>query len=59
MQASFSIVTPEMRKIFEDYLNKISKSGKLLINATIWAEYLQYLADSDTKILKRDKIESK
>ncbi len=58
-QLFFSAFTPEVRKEFEDQLNKRSESRKLLMNATKRAEYLRYLADPDAKIIEKNKIEKK
>ena len=49
----------KIRNILEDYLNKKSEFRKLLMNAAKYAKYLWYLADSNAKIIKRDKIKIK
>ena len=56
-QTTIKIFKPEVQKAFEQYSNISHKAGKLLMNATRRAVYLQFFSDSDRKIVERDKHE--
>lgn len=48
---------PEVRISFEAYLNEERASARTLMNATKRAQYLQFLANPEQKIVEKDKIE--
>lgn len=56
-QAPIETFKPEVREAFEKYLNTSHKAGKLLMNATCRAFYLQFLSDPDQKMVEPDKHE--
>ncbi len=56
-QTPIEAFKPEVRETFEQYLNTSYEAGKLLMNATRQAFYLQFLSDPDQKTLEPDKHE--
>ncbi len=45
----------KVREWFKQYLNTSNKTGRLLINKTLWVFYLWFLSDPDLKIIGVDK----
>ena len=58
-QPLFSLFTPEIRKVFEEYLDNKTELGKTLITAPKRAGYPQYLANPDQKIYQTYQVEKK
>ncbi len=56
-QTSIEAFEPEVREAFQQYLNTSHRAGKLLMNATCRALYLEFFSDLDQKIVEPDKHE--
>lgn len=46
----------KIRVVFKAYLNDISKSRKYLINTIKHSQYLYFLANSEQKMVKKNKV---
>ncbi len=56
-QTPIDAFKPEVQEACQQYLNILNKTGKLLMNATRRALYLQFLYDPDQKTVELDKYE--
>ncbi len=51
--------TPEVRAVFEAFLNALCTINRNFMNATKQAQYLSFLADPEQKITEKNKTENK